>query len=86
VDRHLGDQLLVPASLVAAGVIPPPPGVVPTTRFTVREVTKHLTTNADVVRRFLPVSIEVSGREGEEGEVQVRPANVEALIVPIHRQ
>lgn len=86
VDRHLGDQLLVPAALVAAGLITPPPGVVPTIRFTVCEVTKHLTTNAEVVRRFLPVRIDVSGREGEEGEIQVYPVSGGAPVVPIHRQ
>jgi len=85
VDRHLGDQLLVPASLVAAGLVPAPPGVVPVTRFTVREVTKHLVTNAEVVRRFLPVSIDVGGREGEEGEVVIGPAVGDAPVVPIHR-
>jgi len=83
VDRHLGDQLLVPAALLAAGLVTPPPGVVPVTRFTVCEVTKHLTTNAEVVRHFLPVHIEIGGREGEEGEVQVRPANAEAPVVPL---
>ena len=85
VDLHLGDQLLLPASLVAAGLVPPPPGVVPATRFTVCEVTKHLTTNADVIRRFLPVDVDVTGREGEEGEVHVRPANATAPVVPLHR-
>jgi len=83
VDRHLGDQLLLPASLLAAGLVAPPPGVVPITRFTVCEVTKHLTTNAEVVRRFLPVHIEIAGREGEEGEVQVRPTDAEAPVVPL---
>jgi len=85
VDRHLGDQLLVAAGLVGAGLVAPPPGVVPATRYTVREVTKHLTTNAEVVRRFLPVSIEVRGREGEEGEVEVRPLSADAPVVPLHR-
>jgi RNA 3'-terminal phosphate cyclase (ATP) len=74
VDRHLGDQLLLPAALLAARVVPPPEGVQPVTRFTVSEVTRHLTTNAEVVRRFLDVDIEIRGREGEEGEVRVAPA------------
>ncbi|HVP69331.1 MAG TPA: RNA 3'-terminal phosphate cyclase [Anaeromyxobacteraceae bacterium] len=85
VDLHLGDQLLLPASLAAAGLIAPPAGLVPVTRFTVGAVTKHLTTNADVIRRFLPVEVDVSGREGEEGEVHVRPANASAPVVPLHR-
>jgi RNA 3'-terminal phosphate cyclase (ATP) len=73
VDRQLGDQLLLPASLVAAGLLKPPPGVVPATRYTVAAVTKHLTTNAAVIRRFLDVEVAVSGREEEEGEVVVHP-------------
>jgi len=73
VDRHLGDQLLLPAALLAAGFVPPPPGVVPETRYRVSEVTSHLTTNAEVIRRFLEVRIEIEGREGEEGEVRVGP-------------
>ena len=82
VDRHLGDQLVVPAALAAAGLVTPAAGVVPVTRYSVCEVTKHLTTNADVVRRFLPVDIEISGHEGEEGEVLVRPAGSEAPVLP----
>lgn len=74
VDRHLGDQLVLPAALVAAGLVPPAAGVVPATRFTVSEVTRHLTTVADVVRRFLPVEISVQGAEGAEGEVRVAPS------------
>ncbi len=85
VDAHLGDQLIVPAALVAAGLVSPPAGVVPMTQYSVCAVTKHLTTNADVVRRFLPVEIDVSGREGEEGVVVVRPAGSAAPVVPLHR-
>jgi RNA 3'-terminal phosphate cyclase (ATP) len=82
-DPHLGDQLLVPAALSAAGLVPPPAGVVPSTRYTVAEVTKHLLTNADVVRRFLEVDIAVLGREGEEGEVRVQPPGGAAEVVPL---
>jgi len=73
VDLHLGDQLLLPAALAAAGIVPSPPGVVPVTRYTVAVVTRHLLTNAAVVRRFLDVEISVRGAEGEEGEVWVGP-------------
>ncbi len=85
VDRHLGDQLLLPAALVAAGLVPPPPGVVPATRYTVEAVTKHLTTNADVIRRFLDVELSILGREEEEGEVRVQPAGGSAEVVPMQR-
>jgi RNA 3'-terminal phosphate cyclase (ATP) len=73
VDRHLADQLLLPAAIVAAGLVPSPPGVVPFTRYTVAAVTRHLTTNAAVIRRFLDVELSIVGREEEEGEVRVQP-------------
>ncbi|MFT3916068.1 MAG: RNA 3'-terminal phosphate cyclase [Anaeromyxobacteraceae bacterium] len=73
VDPWLADQLLVPAALVAAGRAPRPAGVDRATRYTVSRVTGHLLTNADVVRRFLDVEVQVTGGDGEEGEVRVAP-------------
>jgi RNA 3'-terminal phosphate cyclase (ATP) len=73
VDRHLGDQLLLPAALVAAGLAPRPDGVDRTTRYTVSEVTRHLSTNVLVVQAFLPVEVEIDGAEGRPGTVVVRP-------------
>ena len=81
VDRHLADQLLLPAALGAAGLLQPPPGVVPSTRYTVAAVTKHLTTNAEVIRRFLDVEISIIGREGEEGQVRVQPPGASGEVV-----
>jgi RNA 3'-terminal phosphate cyclase (ATP) len=67
VDEHLGDQLLVPACLLAAGRLGDVrPG---TTEFTPAKITSHLTTNASVLQKFLPVKIEVS----PSGRVQVAP-------------
>jgi RNA 3'-terminal phosphate cyclase (ATP) len=86
VDRHLADQLLVPAALLAARRVPPPAGVVPATRFTVSAVTKHLTTNADVIRRFLDVEVSVLGKDEEEGEVRVQPPGGGAEVVPLARE
>lgn len=83
VDRHLGDQLLLPAALIAAGLVPAPPGIVPSTRYTVDAVTKHLTTNAEVIRRFLDVEIAILGRQDEEGEVRVQPPGGGAEVVPL---
>lgn len=74
VDGHLGDQLLVPAALAAAGHPRSPPGVTPSVRYSVSEVTMHLVTNADVVRRFLDVDVAVEGQVGEEGEVHIVPS------------
>jgi RNA 3'-terminal phosphate cyclase (ATP) len=85
VDPHLGDQLLLPAALVASGLIPPPPGVIPATRYTVSRVTKHLTTNAAVIRRFLDVDISIVGREESDGEVRVQPPGGAAEVVPLSR-
>jgi RNA 3'-terminal phosphate cyclase len=39
----------------------------------VGEVTRHLLTNAEVVRAFLDVAVEIRGAEGSEGEVRVSP-------------
>ena len=83
VDRHLSDQLLLPAALHAAGLIPAPPGIVPTTRYTVDAVSKHLTTNAEVIRRFLDVEIAIVGREDGEGEVRVQPPGAGAEVLPL---
>ncbi len=77
VDRFLGDQLLVPAGLLAARLVPQPAGVVPATCYTVSAVTRHLATNADVLRRFLPVEVEIRGADEQEGEVRVRPSGAE---------
>jgi RNA 3'-terminal phosphate cyclase (ATP) len=82
VDRHLADQLLVPAALVAAGRVPRPAAVDLSTCFTVGEVTRHLLTNAEVVRRFLPVEVDVEGEEGGEGTVTVRPRDEPARTSP----
>jgi RNA 3'-terminal phosphate cyclase (ATP) len=68
IDEHLGDQILLPAALLAAGRLgPAAPG---TTRFTASEVTEHLTTHARVIERFLPVKVGVE----PGGVVEVRPA------------
>ena len=83
VDRYLGDQLLLPAAILAAGLVPPPPGIVPTTRYTVSAVTKHLVTTAEVVKRFLDVEIAVLGREEEEGEVRVQPPGAGVEVLPM---
>ncbi len=64
VDEHLADQILLPLAFV--------PG---TSRFTTRRVTRHLTTNADVVRAFGVAEIAIEGAEGEPGLVTVTAAS-----------
>ena len=67
-DEHLGDQILLPAALLAAGKLgPSTPG---TTRYTTARVTEHLTTHARVLERFLPVRVTVD----PAGTVEVSPA------------
>lgn len=64
-DEHLGDQVLLPAALAAAGYL----GPVRSTHFVASAVTEHLRTHAAVIERFLEVAVELVDRE-----VVVRPA------------
>jgi RNA 3'-terminal phosphate cyclase (ATP) len=66
-DEHLGDQILLPAALLAAGRLgPAAPG---TTRYLPERVTEHLTTHARLLERFLPVRVSVEA----DGTVEVAP-------------
>jgi RNA 3'-terminal phosphate cyclase (ATP) len=60
VDLHSADQLLLPLSLAEGP-----------SEYAVAEVTRHLTTNADVIRRFLEREIVIEGAEGSVGVVKV---------------
>jgi RNA 3'-terminal phosphate cyclase (ATP) len=64
VDRWLADQLLLPLAVARTP-----------SEFTTSAVTGHLLTNADVIRAFLPASIEIDGAAGEPGTVRVTPAS-----------
>jgi RNA 3'-terminal phosphate cyclase (ATP) len=56
-DEHLGDQILMPEALLAAGKLgASSPG---TTRYTTARVTEHLTTHAWLIEHFLPVRVTV---------------------------
>ncbi len=57
VDMHLADQLLLPCALA--------PGQ---SEYSTCRVTQHLLTNAEIIRRFLPVRIEIVGEEGSAGQ------------------
>lgn len=59
VGEHLADQLLLPMAVGEGGA------------FTTARVTEHTTTNAEVIRRFLPVSIDVV-EEGGRFTIGVR--------------
>jgi len=62
IDPHLSDQL-IPFAALAKGK----------SLFTVSRITRHLLTNIWVVEQFLDVRIEVEGREGEPGRVEINP-------------
>ena len=62
VDRWLADQLLLPLALA--------PGA---SSLRTSEVTLHLLTQAEVIRAFLPVSIDIEGRLGDSGTVHIQP-------------
>jgi RNA 3'-terminal phosphate cyclase (ATP) len=62
VDRYLADQLLLPLALASG------PSALHTA-----EVTQHLLTNAEVIRSFLPVEIEIDSPLGEPGLVHLTP-------------
>lgn len=68
IDEHLGDQILVPAALLAAGKLGAP-GV---TRFRAAAITPHLTTNAAVLEKFLGESIHIE-IDKAKGSVIVAP-------------
>ena len=61
-DRHLGDQLVLPLALADGRSV-----------FTVERVTRHLTTTAWVVERFARARVAIAGAEGAPGTVTVSP-------------
>lgn len=60
IDPWLADQLLLPLALAGAPSL-----------FRTSKVTLHLLTNAEVIRHFLPVVIEVHGTLGEAANISV---------------
>ena len=63
-DRHLGDQILLPLCLAAGA-----------SRFSVEEVTLHLETNAWVIKRFGVAQIAIERMGSGIGHVTVEPAS-----------
>jgi len=62
VDPWLADQILLPLALAGE-----------TSSLRTGAVTRHLLTNAEVIRLFLPVKIQVDGALGGPATIQVRP-------------
>lgn len=60
VDEYLADQLIIPLALTKG-----------TSQFITPKITHHLITNIDIVKRFLPVTVNVTGNLNEEGLVKL---------------
>ena len=60
IDQYLADQLLLPLAFTQGE-----------SKLRISQVTQHLLTNAQILRLFLPVRIEIQGDVGESGEVSV---------------
>lgn len=60
VDEHSADQLILPLAFAEGA-----------SEYRISRVTKHLLTNIEVVRKFVPRPIEVDGAEGGPGTVRV---------------
>jgi RNA 3'-phosphate cyclase len=60
IDQYLADQFLLPLSLVEGE-----------SQFYTCQVTSHLLTNAEIIRAFLPVEIDIQGKQGSPGLVRV---------------
>ena len=68
IDEHLADQLLLPLILA--------PGV---SNYRVAKVSQHLLTNALIIGRFADAKIEISGEEGQTGQVTIKPGSIPAF-------
>lgn len=60
IDEHLADQLIIPLALTKGA-----------SQFITPRVTQHLLTNIEIVKLFLPVTVNISGNLHEEGTVKV---------------
>lgn len=62
VDYYLADQLVVPMALASGE-----------SEVRSSRITQHLATNAEVVKIFLPVSIEIDAAVGQAGSIRIKP-------------
>ncbi|MCC6602787.1 MAG: RNA 3'-phosphate cyclase [Anaerolineae bacterium] len=65
VDEHLADQLMIPAALAHG-----------TTRYTTNRLTRHALTNAELLRQWLGVSIEIDGELDQATEIVVSGVSI----------
>lgn len=67
-DPHAADQLLLPLALADGA-----------SALSVSRITRHLLTNRDVVRAFLPVTIEIDGEMEQPGVLRIVPGALQEL-------
>ncbi|MGQ3685220.1 MAG: RNA 3'-terminal phosphate cyclase [Candidatus Loosdrechtia sp.] len=60
VDEYLTDQLIIPLALTKG-----------TSFFKTPRITRHLLTHIEIIKLFLPVTINISGNLNEEGSVEI---------------
>lgn len=63
IDEYLADQLIIPLALTKG-----------TSQFVTPRISQHLLTNIEIVKLFLPVTIDVSGNLNEEGFIKIAPS------------
>jgi RNA 3'-terminal phosphate cyclase (ATP) len=69
IDEHLADQIVLPLALarvVGAGLKP-----APTSTFITPKITQHLLTNLEVIKKFLPVEVEVTDLKERGGVIKL---------------
>jgi RNA 3'-terminal phosphate cyclase (ATP) len=62
IDEFLADQILLP--LVFANS---------RSTYSTAKITKHLITNSEIIKKFLPVEIQISGEVGSPGMITINP-------------
>ncbi|MHC4661471.1 MAG: RNA 3'-terminal phosphate cyclase [Planctomycetota bacterium] len=65
VDKRLADQILLPCALADGQSV-----------YTTTEITQHTLTNAEIIRKFVDVSVEIEGSCGEPGVIRVIPRSI----------
>lgn len=63
IDEYLADQLLLPLVLAQGS-----------SELVTPRLTRHLLTNAEVIRKFLPVEITIQGELDGQGWIRISPA------------
>jgi RNA 3'-terminal phosphate cyclase len=63
IDPYLSDQLVLPLAMAQGS-----------SEIRTSKITRHLTTNIDIVKRFLPVRVEIEGAIDQPGSVRIQGA------------